>query len=239
MDDRQQTSFSQVALVEAVARQAAAYLVIRPIHPRSETRLCSRFLSLNDQGDLVLSAPETQADQKKVFLPIGWELDMTFPVGDLLLRASTRVLEHCQHAQNPTRRIDAIVVRRPSKVTSLNRRRHPRQEADPSVRVAASVWPGLALRGGRCPAPRIGVLANRSRIGLGIRFATKLQADVGCEVVIRLEDYSAESCAIYRAVVKHHTPAGDGKWLVGFGEAVELGPGQAVPIMESLAQPSR
>jgi len=234
MGERQKTSFSQVAFVEAVARQATVGLVIRPIHPGSGGRLCSRFLGLCGNGDLILAAPGARTDQKKVFLPIGWELEMTFPLADLLLRASTCVLGHCQHAQHPTRRIDAIVVRRPSKVTTLNRRRFPRQEADPSVRVPVSVWPSLELRAGPCGPPRIGLLANRSRTGLGVRFAAKLQAGVGSEVILRLEDHAAEACAIHRAVVKHCTPAPGGKWLVGFGQAVELGPGEAVPIMESL-----
>jgi len=237
MAEWQTKSFSEVAVVEAVARQANVYLVIQPIRPGAETRLCSRFLSLNHSGDLVLEAPGTQTDRKKVFLPIGWEVLMKFPVGDFLLQAPSRVLGHCQYARRPARRIDAIVVERVGKVACLNRRKHPRREIDPAIVVAASVWPVDALRAGRCPDPRTGVLANRSRGGLGIRLDRPLPGQVGCEVIVRLEDRSAESCTICRAVLKHCTPVPDGKWLAGLGNVVELGPGQAVPLMESLLLP--
>lgn len=237
MTERQRKSFSQVAFVEAVARQARVYLVIRPIRPGSQSHLCSRFLGLDDHADLVLAAPETQTDQKKVFLPIGWDLAMSFRVGSFLLQAPTRVLGHCQHAQHATRRIDAILVQRPGKVTSLNRRREFRHPVDPSVRVAASVWLASELNAASRCGPRMGMLANRSTVGLGIRFDRKLPADIGSGVIVRLEDRSAESCVICQAVLKHCTPVPDGKWLAGFGDVVELAPGQAVPIMESLVLP--
>lgn len=235
MAERQKKSFSQVALVEAVARQTGVCLVIRPIHPHGESRLCSRLLGINEDTDLVLAAPWTRAGKDKVFIPVGWGAEVTFPVAEFVLQVPTRVLGHCQFPLRPPRRVDAMVLRSLGKVVPLYRRRQPRHDVSPSTVVVASVWPAAQLSAGA--RPRSGVLANRSGIGLGIRFEKRPLLETDRQMIVRLEDSGADSRRIYRATLKHCTPLPDGKWLAGFGDLVELTPGRAVPIMEALALP--
>ena len=237
MAERQKKSFSQVALVEAVARQTSVCLVIRPIHPRGESRLCSRLLGINEDADLVLAAPSTRAEKEKVLIPVGWDADVTFPVGEFVLQAPTRVLGHCQFPLRPPRRVDAVILRCQGKIVPLYQRRQPRRDASPSSSVVvASVWPVAQLNAAGAK-PSAGVLANHSSDGLGIRFEKRPLLEIGCEMIIRLEEPRVDSRRIYRSAMKHCTLLPDGKWLAGFGDLVELAPGQAVPIMESLASP--
>lgn len=235
MSRRQKRSFSEVAFVEAVARHATAYLLIRPIRRGAETYLRSRFLSVNEAGDLVLAAPTTDDRRRKVFLPIGWDVSIRFPVGDFLLQARTSVLGHCQFLSQANRRVDALVVERAGRVVAMNERDQPRREVDVSRHVAVSIWPADELAGAGPLRPRSGFLANRSPRGMGVRIHREIGLGVGARVVIRIEDRAVEACTICRAVLKHCTVGGDGEFLVGFGEVTELGPGQDVPVMESLA----
>ena len=230
----QKKSFSEVAFVEAVARQVSLTLVIRPVRPGAPTRMCSRFLAADSQGNPILAAPWTPKDDRKVFVPGGWDLGMTFPMGGFTLQARSRVLGHCQHRRFPTKRVDALLVERSTRVVSLSSRRHPRTEIDPERRIVASLWPEAPLAQGAAPAPRTGMLANRSQEGLGIRLDAPPNVAVGQEAVCRLIEPGAVSARIYQGVLKHVTAESGGKWLVGLGDVVELGPGQAVPIMESL-----
>lgn len=235
MSDRPQKTFSDVAMAEAVARQVVATVVVRPVRPGGPTRLTSRFVGSQEDGRVVLIAPRCVDDGAKVFLPVGWDLLVTFPMGTLTLQARTRVLGHLHFQLFPTRRVDAIAVERMTRVASLNSRKHPRTEIDPARHVAVSIWSESAADGLHA-SPIRGVLANQSAGGFGVRTEAPLGLACGSGVILRLEDPAAESASIFRAVLKHLMPRGPGHWLVGFGEAVELGPGQAVPVMESLAR---
>jgi hypothetical protein len=191
---------------------------------------------MDKDGRVILAVPAAEgARNKKVFLPVGCDVGMVFPVGGLLLQAVTHVLDHCHHQQHPPRRVEAIIVARPGKVTALSQRQNPRWEIDPSDRIAASIWSAESLASGARPLPRMGRLANWSDGGLGICLGEPLPCQAETEVIIRLEGRKPNEFPIYRGVLKHFTPRPDGQFLAGFGEVVELGPGQAVPIMESLA----
>jgi len=235
MTERPKKSFSEVALTEAIARLTSVYITVKPVSPGSDRLLCSRFLATRPAGDLILAEP--WAADKKVFLPVGWDLGIAFSVGEFILQARTRVLDHCQFRLHPTRHVDAMVVQRPDKLVSLNQRKHPRHEVDPSSHVMVSMWFSGDMERLRGEKPRIGRLLNRSQDGLGVGFDVPLPARTDVQVILRLEEKDAASCGIYRAVLKHCTLTPQGIWLAGLGEVTELGPGEAVPIMESLATP--
>lgn len=235
MSQRQKKSFSEVAFVEAVARQATAFLLIRPIRPGAETCLRSRFLSINEDGHLVMATPWGRHAERKVFLPIGWDVSIRFPVGDFILQARTKVLGHCQFLSQANRRVDAFLAERAGRVVAMNERRQPRQDVDVSRGVVVSVWPAEELTAGKPLKPRVGFLANVSPGGMGVRFRHEVGLTVGARVIIRVEDRAVEACTIHRAEVKHCTIGDAGEYLTGFGDVTELGPGQDLPVMESLA----
>jgi len=227
-------SFAEVALAEAIARRARVDLVLKPVTPSTDKRLRSRFLGVARTGGLVLDVP-VGARVRRVYLPCGWELGMAFPVGGFLLQTRTTVLDHCQFALYPTRRVDAVVVARPGRILAVNRRKQPRYEVDPSRTVVACLWPAEALISGGRVFPRVGRLKNFSREGLGLVFPTVLPYEPGTEMVLRLEEHAREEHRLVSAVFRHSTALGDGQWLAGFSDVVELGPGQRIGIIESLA----
>jgi len=232
------TSFSQVAIVEAVARLAQVCLVVRPLRSGPEKRLSSRFLGVAPDGNVVLAVPISEGPKgRKVFLPDGCYVGMVFSVGDMLLQAVTRVLGYCHHMQQPGRRVEALTVARPIKVTELSQRKHPRWEIDPAEQMAVSLWPAEILASGAPTTPRTGYAVNCSAEGLGVRLCQALPFPTGTEMILRIESRGPRESLIHRGVLKHCTPMADGQFLAGFGEVVELGPGQAVAIMESLAAP--
>ena len=235
MPQHQRKSFSEVAFVEAVARQVSLTLVIRPIRPGAPTHLSSRFLAADSRGNPVLAAPWAQEERDKVFVPVGWDLGMTFPMGGFTLQARSHVLGHCQHRRYPTRRVDALLVERSTRVVSLSSREHPRTVMDPQRRILACLWPADQLSGRPAGAPRTGLLANRSEGGMGVRLDCPPALEVGQEAIVRLTESGADSARIFLGTLEHCTADSSGKWLAGLGDVVELGPGQAVPIMESLA----
>jgi hypothetical protein len=238
MPELPKRSFSEVTIVEAIARLAGVCLVVRPLRPGPERRLSSRFLGMEADGKPILSVPAAEGPKnRKVFLPVGCDVGMVFQVGELLLQAVTRVVGHCHHQQYPSRRVEAIIVARPMKVTELSRRGNPRWEIDPSEQIAASVWAAQGLAPGSLVAPRLGQLVNWSADGFGVSLPKPLPCQAGTEMIIRLEGRRIREFPIYRGVLKHCTPRSDGQFLAGFGEVVELRPGQAVNVMESLASP--
>jgi len=226
-------SFSQVTLVEAVARLVKVQLVPGPVAPGKESRLASRFLGRRKSGELLLAAP--QGKRGKVFLSPGSRIGMVFAVAGQTYQAQSVVVDHCLFQPNPARRVDAVVIKRPEKVTCLNQRSQPRWEADVEHAPFASLWPAGSISEDATPAPRVGRLANWSSEGMGLLFDQPLHLEDGAEVIIRLEGRTMPEHPVYRAALRHCTPRSEGGFLAGFAEVTELGPGQAVPIMESLA----
>ncbi len=226
-------SFSEVTLVEAVARLVKVQIVPAPTAPGKESRLASRFLGQRGKGELLLAAPETR--KGKVFLSTGCRIGLVFSVAEQTYQAQTAVADHCLFQPAPGRRVDAVVVWRPEKVTCLDQRSQPRWQADTNEPVFASLWPAEELGLAGVPAPRVGRLANWSAGGMGLVFDTPPALEDGADVVIRLEGRGLSEHPVYRAVLRHCTPRPEGGFLVGLADAEELGPGQAVWIMEARA----
>ena len=239
MKETRSTSFSEVALVEAVARMASVYLALRPVPPSRHRRLTSRLLAFDGCGDLVLDVPA--AGEDKVFIPADWDVGLFFPVGEFMLQALTRVVGHTFHRTCSNRRVDALIVRRPERLISLNQRSEVRQEV--SQYVPVTIWP--SERSDSDPAlgdppllgpPRLGLLANRSPNGLGVLLQSDARIEPGTSVLVRLEDPASATADLFRAVLKHCTGQIGGGYLAGLGELAELGPGQAVELIRMLAR---
>ena len=229
---QQAKSFAEVAFLEAVARRTKATLVIKPVTQSAPRRLNSRFLAANGNM-LVMATPSSE--KGKIFLPHRWHIGMSFSLGDFALQALTTVVGHCQFELHPGRRIDAIVVDRPKKITQFNRRSQPRHEISPSLHVLASLWAVEALLAGNGEIYHMGRLHDWSDEGLGIRLNTAIPVKAHSEMIIRLHESSHSEYRIYRGLLVHccqHPPDG---WVAGFGNVSELHPGQAVKIMESIA----
>ena len=238
MTTRQGRSFAEVTFLEAVARRIHLYLIVKPATPKTDGRLRSRFLGIEEPGRLILDVP--QGGNRKVYVPVGQNIGMAFPMGHFLLQARTTVLDHCQFQLYPTRRIDSLVVQRPGRIISVNRRSQPRFEVDPSEYIMASFWPADSLTHRDQTAIRSGQLANWSVDGLGIRLAAKLPFPPGTRMIIRLEEAGSDEWPIFQAVLMHCSPQADERWLAGFGQVVRVEPGQAVGMIEALvARPGR
>ena len=233
MAEWRKTSFSQVALLEAVARMARVQLVPRPTAPGKESRLASRFLAIRANGEVILEAP--RAKRGKVFLSPGCRLGLVFAVANQVYQAQTAVADNCLFQATPAHRVDAVAVFHPEKVLPLNQRSQPRWEVDVHEPMYASLWPAAELSGQARPAPRVGRLVNWSAAGMGLLFDAPLPLADNCDVVIRLEGRKLSEHPIYRGVLRHCTARPEGGYLAGFAHATELAPGQAVDIVESIA----
>ncbi len=221
--------------MEAVARRSRIYLVLKPVTPKTDSRLCSRFLGATGRDRLVLDVP--LSGDHKVCIPVGWEMGMAFPMGQFLLQARTTVLDHCQFQLYPTRRVDGLVVQRPTKILSINRRERPRYKVNPSVYITASLWPADSLARGDQTDVRSGQLINWSVSSLGIGLSSNLSCSPGDQMIIRLEKADGDEWPIFRAILRHCTPQDNEEWLAGFSDVVRLGPGQESGIIESLVVP--
>ncbi len=237
MKDTRSTSFTEVALVEAVARMASVYLALRPVPPSRHRRLTSRLLAFDVYGDLVLAVPA--AGEEKVFIPEGWDVGLFFSVGEFMLQALTQVAGHSFHRVDANRRVDALIVRRPERLVSINQRSEVRQEV--SQYVPVTLWPTEPSgEGSVCSGPPLlgppcsGLLTNRSHNGLGTLLQSELPFRPGTNVLVRLEDPAATTAELFRAILKHCTPQIGGGYLAGLGDLTELGPGQAVELVRTL-----
>jgi hypothetical protein len=226
-------SFADVSLEEAVARQSLVELVLKPARAGHDARLASRFLAFAGRDRLVLAVP--RADGRPAYVPAGSRASLAFTVGTYFLQAPTTVLGLCPWDVGSARRADALLVQRPRRIASVDRRSSPRVPPAAGKYVFVIIWPAKRLAGGDCAAPHSGRLLNQSVGGLGVRLETPLTFQVGDEVILRLEHGQAEEFPIFRAVLKHQERDADGFWLAGFGDAVELAPGQAGAVIEAIA----
>jgi hypothetical protein len=219
-------SFAETTIIEAVARLVRVDLVLEPITAHTDTRLISRFIGLRDEG-IVLAVPHTQKDEK-VFVPDGWELGLAFELGPLWLQARTVVLAHCQHMFRSDKRVDALVIQRPDKLVSANRRREKRETAQGDHPVTVTLWPAdKALSAGAIR----GRLLDQSETGLGLELAARLKVEEGAEVLVRLHVRNARECPILRGTVRRSRATAEGFWIVGLGDIVEIAPGEATALL--------
>ncbi|MCK4625557.1 MAG: flagellar brake domain-containing protein [Phycisphaerae bacterium] len=235
MTMQQSKSFTEVTFMEAVARRLRVYLISKPVAPETDGRLRSRFLSAAGPDRLILDVPVFK--NRKVFVPVGRELGMTFSMGQFLLQARTTVLDHCQFQLYPTRRVDGLVVQRPTRILSINRRSQPRYEVDPSAYIMVSLWPAENLAHGDRTVVRSGQLINWSESSMGIKLAANLPCGPGTEMIIRMEKVDSDEWPIFQAILRHCTPQENGQWQAGFSDVSRVGPGQNTSTIESLVIP--
>ena len=235
MTKHEPRSFSEVTFIEAAARRLPAVLVISPVRPGGERRLMSRFLGMAGAGRLALAPPEN-AKGEKVFLPMGWQVGLSFELGDIWFQATTTVLEHSMFAQFPTKRVDAVVVAQPRKVLSTNRRQAPRHRADPAKPFSATIWPGAYAGNDQLQPLQAGKLYDWSREGLGVVLARPLELESGERAVIRMERARTDECIVVWATLRHcNTLEDTDQWLAGFCDVAPVGPGEAVELMAFMA----
>ena len=227
-------SFAEVTILEAVARRVRADLVLKPVRPKTDRRLLSRFLGTRNEAGLVLATPQTPKGEK-VLIPVGWSLGLSFELAGMWVQACTSVLERCLFSVYPTRRVDGLVVQWPEEVLTANRRRRPRLEVDPSRPFAVTLWQVEDLNRGNFAPLQEGQLTNWSDGGLGIKLARALDLDLGTRLAIRLQRGKTGECLMVWGVLKHCSIDAAGSWVAGFGDVVDIAPGEAVELIESLA----
>jgi len=228
-----ETSFARSAFDDAVARRVRVDLVLKPVTAESDSRLISRFLGTHESDLIALETPH-DASGRKVFVPVGWQLGLSFELGNLWLQATGVVKGHDQFPLLPTRRVDVILIARPSEMTSCNRRQSPRYPINPSSPVTATLWPG-----NQDPAAKtMGRVLNWSEGGLALQLPAAPKIHAGEEVVLRLEALNAREALILRGHLKHYTCQGDGAYLAGIGDLVEVEPGQSPGLMRFLSASS-
>jgi hypothetical protein len=231
-------SFTEVTLVEAAARRARVDLVIKPVTPGGDRRLISRFLGIPGAGRLALAPPQTVRG-KKVFLPVDWQVGMSFDLADIWFQATTNVLEYGMFQQYATRRVDALIVKQPTKlISSRNRRQRPREQVDPAKPFLAAIWSAEDVADTKHKPLQVGRLHDWTEGGLGVRLAEPLALGVGERVIVRLDRALTGESVFVWGTFRHCTPTETGIWLAGFGEATNVRPGEAVSLMEFLSASS-
>jgi len=234
MARRQPRSFTEVTFIEATARRLPVVLMLDPVVPKGPRRLSSRFLGMEGTGRIAL-APPVDIAGGKAFLPVGWNLGMSFELGDTWFQARTTVVGHVMYPQFPTRRVDALVVEQPEKVLSRNRRKAPRHKTDPARPFAATIWSAGRKDGEALAALHAGRLYDWSEFGLGVLLGEPASLDVGEQGVIRLERASTDECTLLRGMLRHCTSVEAGRWLAGFGNVESVPPGEMVDLMAFIA----
>lgn len=230
------TSFAATTIADAVARHLRVDLVLKPVTAETPPRLISRFLAIQDDDTVVLEMPH-DANRHRVFVPVGWQLGMSFELGDLWVQAVSTVCGHDLFPLHPTRRIDALLVVRPNTIASCNRRRSPRLPVNDQAPVAAMFWPENADI--TVAAGAAGRVRNWSDNGLAVELPANPRIQAGADVVVRLEASGARECLILRGRFKHCTRQDDGTWLAGMGDLAEIQPGESPKLMEYLSASQR
>jgi len=237
MAEPQTKSFAEVTLIEAVARHARVDLILSPVVPDGERRLISHFLGLEAPSRLIL-APPKKADGQKVFVPVGWDLGMSFDLANIWFQATTTVLEHCMFRQSAFHRVDALAVEQPIQLLSTNRRSAPRRRVDPARPFTAIIWSAERAIDANLSPIQVGMLQDWSATGLGVRLRHPLDVAPGYRAIICLERVTGEESVFLWGVLRHCTATGDGYWLAGFADLTDMRPGEAVDLMSFLAAPA-
>jgi len=237
MPERQSKSFEEITFIEAAARHARVDLVLDSVVPEGDRRLISRFLGIENPGRIILAPPVT-ADGKKVFLPEGWQVGISFDLANVWFQAKTTVIEYCMFQQSTTRRVDALAIAQPTKLISANRRSTPRYRIAPTRQFYAKIWSAERLTDEKLDPLHTGKLQDWSEAGLGVRLREPTGLNTGMEAVICLENDTGTDSLFLRGILRHCTALGDGCWLAGFGEVADLRPGEAPDLMNFLAAPA-
>ena len=209
-----------------------------PVVADGDRRLISHFLGLEDPCRVILAPPKT-GNGKKVFLPVGWELGMSFDLANVWFQATTTVLEHCMFRQSPSQRVDALAVKQPQQLLSANRRSTPRRRADPARPFTATIWSAQRVADTKLAPLQVGMLQDWSAAGLGARLWRPLDLAPGDRAVICLDSVAGEDSVFLWGVLRHCTATEDGCWLAGFGDLTDMRPGEALDLMSLLAAPAK
>ena len=237
MPEPQTRPLAEVTFIEAVARHARVDLILSPVVADGERRLISHFLGREAPSRLIL-APPKKADGQKVFVPVGWDLGMSFDLANVWFQATTTVLEHCMFRQSASHRVDALAVEHPTQRLSATRRGAPRRCADPARPFTAIIWSAERVVDARLSPLQVGMLQDWSATGLGARLRHPLGLAPGDRAIICLERVTGEESIFLWGVLRHCTATDDGYWLAGFGDLTDMRPGEAVDLMSFLAAPA-
>ena len=101
--------------------------------------------------------------------------------------------------------------------------------------VSATVWPWRSFESGDFTIQHVGQLENWSEDGLAVQFEQPLELKVGDRAAIQLRSHSKDQHPILWGELKHCTVTPKGLWTAGFGNLIDLGPGEAPGLMEYLA----
>jgi len=215
-------TFTETAVWQAAIRRTRVDLVLAPVTPHTDSRLISRLLGLDDEGNLVLDVPRTSRD-KKVFIPDGWQIGLAFELADLWMQSRSVVIGHCHYHIHPTRRVDALTVEPPVRIISCNERRNRRHKTDPLKHVAVAVLATYGPDGhGPLPSRLTGRLRNWSEDGMGLEFIESHDLQPNCQLIVQVHIPALERASLFRGVVKHVTSLAPGLTLVGMGEVEEI-----------------
>lgn len=235
MSTRKQHSFTEVTLSTAIARRTRVHVELPPIASRAELSALSSFLGMAEPEAVVLSVPITDRGEK-VFIPDGTAVKINFGLDDMCFAAEVTVLRHVMFPVTPTRREDALAISRPVRLTTSNRRQHPRYTVDPSRVIAATVWKAEDLSD-LTPDPEkaVGRLRDWSEVGLGVALRSRCTADEGQWCVIALDLPDTGERQFLWGILRHCTTGDGEEWSAGFSDIKGIRAGEAVSLMELLA----
>ena len=215
-------TFTETAVREAAARRTRVDLVLDPVTPDTDTRLISRLIGIDPDGDLVLDVPKGTGG-RKVFIPPGWPLGLAFELADLWMQSRTRVVGHCQFPVRPGRRVDAMTVERPERIVSCNQRKKSRHRSDildpVTATILATTAHGHEEPPGRCFSAR---LKDWSEGGLGLQIDGPHSMETGFVVLVRVRIPYLTKSSLFRGVVKHVTMLAPDVSLIGVGDVQEV-----------------
>ena len=106
MNTGQSRSFTDVSLMEAIARRVRVDLTVGPAGTAGLRCLITRLLSFVEPDRLALDIPRDRG--RKVHLPNEAELGLFFSLGGYRMQTRTKVVDHCQLALRPGHRVDSL-----------------------------------------------------------------------------------------------------------------------------------
>ncbi len=237
MSESEIITYPAVTFTEAAARHLRVDLVCKPVPPGSERRLISHLLGMRTEDELVLAVPTTPRGEK-VHVPAGWLLGMAFDLEGTWVQAKTVVLGHCLYATHRPRRVDGLVVRKPSEVHTRRRLRRHVRYTEPTGMHTAMVWPASSVQTGAFAPMRVAKVDNWSQVGLGLLLPEPVDEPLQTVFAIRLQRLGGADDLMFWGRLKHCTRTARGLWTAGFGDLASIPPGQAVNLMRFLAAPN-
>ena len=241
MKGRKPKSFNEVTFSEAIARRVRVDMALPATDGgEDDVQVVSQFLGIDGPGRLAMATPETLIG-KKVFVSEGTGVNISFGLEDVCFRADTRVIEHSMFRRTRTRRVDALIVQQPDKLVMTNRRRHPRYRVDQSKVFLVTIWAGEDVSDiDAQPEGLAGRIQDWSQEGLGIMLEGRPAGEPGKKFILALDFTNRQERLFLWGVLRHCTAVDGGAWRAGFGDVTGVRAGEAVNLMELLANsPSR